>query len=62
YTCDVVIGYGAAKKAIPGLVNESGSDLLVMGSHGHKALKDLILGTTVGAVRHAVKIPVLIVR
>ena len=62
YTCDVVIGYGAAKKAIPGLVNESGSDLLVMGSHGHKGLKDLILGTTVGAVRHAVKIPVLIVR
>ena len=33
-----------------------------MGAHGHRALKDLAFGTTVGAVRHAVKVPVLIVR
>jgi len=43
-------------------VNEKGADLLVMGAHGHRVLKDLIFGTTIGAVRHAVKIPVLIVR
>ncbi len=57
-----VIGYGLAKKAIPKVVNENNSDLLVMGAHGHSGLKDMIFGTTVGAVRHAVKIPVLIVR
>ena len=62
YTCEAFIGYGSAKKAIPLLVKEKGADLLVMGSHGHKAFKDLIFGTTVGAVRHAVGIPVLIVR
>lgn len=62
YQCEAFIGYGAAKKAIPLLVNENGADLLVMGAHGHKALKDLVFGTTIGAVRHAVKIPVLIVR
>jgi manganese transport protein len=62
YTCEAFIGYGSAKKAIPILVKEKGADLLVMGAHGHRALKDLIFGTTVGAVRHAVKIPVLIVR
>ena len=62
YACEAFIGYGTAKKAIPLLVNEKGADLLVMGSHGHKAFKDLIFGTTVGAVRHAVDIPVLIVR
>jgi manganese transport protein len=62
YRCEGAIGYGVAKKAIPKLVNETGADLLVMGAHGHRALKDLIFGTTVGAVRHAVKIPVLIVR
>ncbi|GAB4491854.1 MAG: Nramp family divalent metal transporter [Saprospiraceae bacterium] len=62
YTCEAFIGYGRAKKAIPLLVNEKGADLVVMGAHGHKAFKDLIFGTTVGAVRHAVKIPVLIVR
>lgn len=62
YTCEACIGYGTAKKAIPQLVKEKGADLLVMGSHGHQAFKDLIFGTTVGAVRHAVDIPVLIVR
>ncbi|MBL7783512.1 MAG: Nramp family divalent metal transporter [Saprospiraceae bacterium] len=62
YKCESVIGYGLAKKAIPKLVIEKNADLLVMGAHGHRALKDLIFGTTVGAVRHAVNIPVLIVR
>jgi len=62
YSCEACIGYGTAKKAIPILVKEKKSDLLIMGSHGHKAMKDLIFGTTVGAVRHAVEIPVLIVR
>jgi manganese transport protein len=32
-----------------------------MGAHGHKGFKDLLFGTTVDAVRHKVKIPVLIV-
>ena len=63
YQCDFRIGYGSAKKAIPELVNgQENVDLLVLGSHGHKGLKDLIFGTTVGAVRHAVKVPVLIAR
>jgi manganese transport protein len=62
YTCEAFIGYGAAKKAIPLFVKEKKSDLLVMGAHGHRVMKDLIFGTTVGAVRHAVQIPVLIVR
>jgi manganese transport protein len=62
YECEVLIGYGPAKKVIPQLVNGAGADLLVLGSHGHKTVKDLILGTTVGAVRHAVRLPVLIVR
>ncbi|MBL7826074.1 MAG: Nramp family divalent metal transporter [Saprospiraceae bacterium] len=62
YDCEAFIGYGSAKKAIPILVNEKGADLLVMGAHGHHTFKDLIFGTTVGAVRHAVSVPVLIVR
>jgi manganese transport protein len=33
-----------------------------MGAHGHKALKDIIFGTTLDAVRHSVKVPVLIVK
>ncbi|MCX6292300.1 MAG: Nramp family divalent metal transporter [Bacteroidetes bacterium] len=62
YHCELKIGYGNPKKAIPEIVNGYRADLLVMGAHGHRGLKDLIFGTTVDAVRHKVKIPVLIVR
>lgn len=58
----ISIGFGNPKKSIPKLVNEFDADLLVMGAHGHKIIKDLIFGTTVDAVRHALNIPVLIVR
>jgi manganese transport protein len=37
-------------------------DLLIMGAHGHRRLKDLIFGTTINPVRHDLKIPILIVR
>lgn len=41
---------------------EAGIDMLVMGSHGHRGLDDLVFGQTVSAVRHALNIPVMIVR
>jgi manganese transport protein len=37
-------------------------DLLVMGAHGHKGFKDLVLGTTISSVRHNLDIPLLIVQ
>jgi manganese transport protein len=37
-------------------------DLLVMGAHGHRWLKDLIFGNTINAVRHDLNVPLLIVR
>ena len=33
-----------------------------MGAHGHRGLKDLILGATVDSVRHQVRVFVLIVQ
>lgn len=62
YQVQARIGYGNPKRAIPQLVREYSADLLVMGAHGHKGFKDMILGTTVDSVRHKVEIPVLIVR
>ena len=62
FHCDAKIGYGNPKIAIAEIVNEFKADLLVMGAHGHHTLKDLILGTTVDAVRHKLNIPVMIVR
>jgi manganese transport protein len=61
YNVTTQLGFGNPKTRIPKLVKGFRADLLVMGSHGHKMVKDLILGTTIESVRHAVQIPVLIV-
>ena len=49
------------KDAIVHTANEIGADLIVMGAHGHRGIKDLIFGNTINGVRHEVKIPVLVV-
>jgi manganese transport protein len=54
--------HGHPAEAIVTAVEETGIDMLVMGSHGHRGLDDLVFGQTVSAVRHAVDIPVLVVR
>jgi manganese transport protein len=62
YSSTTHIGYGGTVQAIVEISNKNDLELLVMGAHGHKGLKDIILGTTVNSVRHRVSIPVLIVR
>ncbi len=62
YKASYVLGYGSPKERIPVLVSEFKADLLVMGVHGHRMLKDILLGTTLDAVRHAVSIPIFIVK
>jgi manganese transport protein len=37
-------------------------DLIIMGAHGHRRLKDLVFGATIDPVRHALNIPILVVR
>jgi manganese transport protein len=37
-------------------------DLVIMGAHGHGGIKDLIFGTTINPVRHALDVPMLVVR
>jgi manganese transport protein len=62
YNAEPKIGYGIAANEIAGIVNKEKLDFMVMGSHGHKVLKDLIFGTTVNKVRHKVNVPVLVVK
>jgi len=50
------------KEAIVRYAEELGPDLVVMGAHGHKGLKDIVFGTTINAVRHKLKAPLLVVR
>ena len=55
------LGFGPRAKEIARLVKESNADMLVIGAHGHTGLKDFIYGETVNAVRHELKVPVLVV-
>jgi manganese transport protein len=55
------LGFRYRSREIARIVKEEGADMLVIGAHGHSGLKDFIYGETVNAVRHELKIPVLIV-
>jgi manganese transport protein len=61
YTVTAFVGYRSRVKEIIRLVNETNSNLLVMGAHRHTGLKDYLFGETIESVRHGVNIPVLIV-
>lgn len=58
----VIVHAPTPKEAIIREARRIAPDLLVMGAHGHKGLKDIIFGATINEVRHAVGVPVLIVR
>lgn len=55
------LGYGRRAKEIARVTIESQAEMLVIGAHGHSGLKDFIYGETINAVRHELKIPVLVV-
>lgn len=61
YEANIQIGFGSAASEITKIILNQDIDLLIMGAHGHKGLKDLIFGTTVDSVRHKIKIPILII-
>ncbi|RYY45810.1 MAG: iron/manganese transporter [Chitinophagaceae bacterium] len=61
YKVEGQIGYRSRVKEIVRIVKDNNADMLVIGAHGHTGLKDFIYGETVNAVRHELRIPVLVV-
>jgi manganese transport protein len=59
---EIALAYGDPAKELTNYTIQHKADLLVMGSHGHRLVGDLLWGETVDPVRHSVKIPVLVVR
>jgi manganese transport protein len=59
-TLSVVHGR-SPKREIVRIARELQPDLVVMGAHGHRGIKDLIFGNTINAVRHEIPVPVLVV-
>ncbi|HKB85796.1 MAG TPA: Nramp family divalent metal transporter [Ignavibacteriaceae bacterium] len=54
-----IIGGGEPENEIARISKKEELELLIVGSHGHKMLKDIIYGSTVDELRHKVRIPVL---
>lgn len=59
YQCSSELGFGNPRTVIPELVKDA--DLIVMGTHGHTTIKDILFGTTVESMRHNVKAPLVLV-
>ncbi|ESU24280.1 manganese transport protein mnth [Flavobacterium enshiense DK69] len=62
YKVNVQLDFGVPKVSIPKMVNEGDFDILILGAHGHNWFKDMLFGTTVNAVRHSIRIPLLIIQ
>lgn len=62
FQVNTLLGFGKPNKVIPKLVNKGDFDILIMGTHGHTGMKDLLFGTTVDRLRHKISIPLLIVK
>ena len=56
------LGYGEPVREITKRIQEKGCDLVAMGTHGHRGMADLFLGSTASPVQHSVDVPVLLLR
>ena len=61
YNVSIQLGYQDRVNEIVRIVKKVEADMLVMGAHRHRGIKDVLYGQTVNQVRHKLKIPVLIV-
>ena len=59
FVIHTVIGGGEPEDEIARICKSEDIELLIVGSHGHKMMKDIIYGSTVNEVRHRLRIPVL---
>ncbi|HVO75059.1 MAG TPA: Nramp family divalent metal transporter [Ignavibacteriaceae bacterium] len=59
FTTHVAIGGGEPENEIARICRLEGLELLIVGSHGHKFIKDIVYGSTANEVRHKLRIPVL---
>jgi nucleotide-binding universal stress UspA family protein len=62
FSCDAVLALGEPSDEIIKLAETHDVDLIAMGTHGHRFISDILYGATADKVRHAVNVPVLLVR
>jgi nucleotide-binding universal stress UspA family protein len=62
YEVSSVLAMGDPATEIIKLAGTSGVDLIAMTTHGHRLVGDILYGATVDKVRHAVDVPVLLLK
>jgi len=62
FTVDTCLAMGDPATELIKVAADRSVDLIAMSTHGHRFIKDVLLGATADRVRHLVKIPVLLLR
>ena len=62
FTVEARLAKGDPAEEIIRAARTDGIDLVAMATHGHRFVKDLLLGATVDKVRHELAVPVLLVK
>jgi nucleotide-binding universal stress UspA family protein len=62
FSCASVLALGEPSDEIIKLAREKDVDLIAMTTHGHRFISDILYGATVDKVRHAVDVPVLLLK
>ena len=62
FTVETRLAMGDPATELVKASQELGVDLIAMSTHGHRFVKDVLLGATADKVRHLVKVPVLLLR
>ncbi len=62
FTVDTCLAMGDPATELIKVAAERSVDLIAMSTHGHRFIKDVLLGATADKVRHLVKVPVLLLR
>jgi universal stress protein A len=62
FSCAAVLALGEPSDEIIKLAREKNVDLIAMTTHGHRLISDILYGATADKVRHAVDVPVLLLK
>jgi manganese transport protein len=55
------LGFGDPPEELARLVEQHKPEMIVVGSHGHRRMGDLVHGTSVERLRHRIKVPVMVI-
>jgi nucleotide-binding universal stress UspA family protein len=62
FTVDTQLAMGDPATELVRITSSADVDLIAMATHGHRLIKDVLLGATVDKVRHQVRVPVLLLQ